>query len=149
MTQTIEESAQMMHNTPTYETLAKVIKIHVSPYRLTDRGIKYCKDLTSKYLQGLKINDDKIAVLLGLHTYGTNMDQLGQDTNGEMMDEIKERWDIGSNAFIDTILEYLLRGGFLETNPHQDLKFSKELIGQYNTYMREHGRDDDVIEGYD
>jgi len=108
------------------ETLNKLVKKHASPYKMTDRGLKYYKDLTTKYLSGLKIGDDKLIILCGIHTFGSRMNQLDESISDEIFDEIalKVNIDMGDNSVIDTILIYLRNKGFLEDNPNFNPEFN-------------------------
>jgi hypothetical protein len=97
-----------------YENLMRLIKKHASPYKLSNRGLKYHHDLLNKYMLGNKINDDKILILAGLHTFGSNSGQLDEDISDEIFNEIKTKYDIGDN--IGTIVHYLNVKGHLEDN---------------------------------
>lgn len=134
--QLVNKEVQELNTNPTSEGFYKLIKKYGAPYRATDRGTKYYKDLVSKYLQGLPINDDKLFILLGLNVYGSNLKEHDVGVDNELIEEIKDKVGLDPNDdyIIDSILSVLLQGKYLEDNPTFIPAFNEQMNEQISAY---------------
>lgn len=104
---------------PSEEKALRLMRKYGSAYRLTDRGSKYYSDLIAKYVSGVKINDDKLLILLGLNVYGSELNDYAIGTDNEIIAEIKEKLGIdpNNNFVINELLIFMMKNRYLEDNP--------------------------------
>ena len=116
------------------EALA-VLQKYSSPFVPTDRGMHYYNTLVKNYMQNIPMHDEKLLLLLGLHTHGARMSKSNLDIGEEMINEIKEKIGDIEEADIRHIQHYLMEGGNLIVNPLFDKDFSNTLYDK----MEDHG----------
>ena len=101
-----------------------------APYRLTEKGIHYYKDLISKYMQGLKLNDDKLIILFGMGIYACKLTDVDVDIEYQIMWEIRDKLGINMLDFDhnNEIKSYMYERKLLEDNPDYDSDFSNKIL---------------------
>ena len=111
----------------TQEEAIAVMQKYSSPVIPTDRGIHYYKTLSKNYLMGTPMKNDKLAILLGLHTHVAHMNSSNIDIGDEMITEIREKIGGLAEGDIRGIQKYLVETGNMIVNPLYDNEFSGQI----------------------
>lgn len=119
----------------TQERAIGVMQKYSSPVVPTDRGIHYYKTLSKNYMMGTPMNNDKLAILLGLHMHVAKMSDSNTDIGEVMIEEIKEKVGGLSEHDIRGVQAYLVDTGNMIINPLYDKDFS----GYIYDMLDEHG----------
>ncbi len=111
----------------TQEEAIAVMQKYSSPVVPTDRGIHYYKTLSKNYIMGTPMKNDKLAILLGLHTHVAHMNSSNIDIGDEVITEIREKIGGLSEVDIRTVQKHLVETGNMIINPLYDNDFSGSI----------------------
>lgn len=102
-----------------------------APYVLSEKGRHQYRTMIKQYMQGLKMNDDKLLILFGLGIYGTNVGiDVDVDTEMQISEEIKEKinLDMTEYDYHQYVKAMLFRLKLIIDNPDYNEEFSKEVL---------------------
>ncbi len=101
-----------------------------SPYMATEKGLHQYKTMIKQYMQGLKIREDKLAILFGLGIYSTKLTDIDIDMEYQIMNEIKKKLDVDMMDFYanQQVKHYLYQNGLIIDNPEYDEAYSNKVL---------------------
>ena len=122
------DEALVLDSLDSQEASMAVLQRYSSPVIMTDKGNHYYNVLCKNYMAGIPMKDDKLIMLIGLHSYGARMNKTNVAMGDLMLKEVEEI--LGGNLREDqirVIQQVFIRNGYVIKNPEFDAEFSNEI----------------------